>query len=311
MKKFEVIEDNGGGLTLVVFATDGTAEYIHHGYEYNLGQLTEDLRAIRDGADPANDWDRDVDDPQGWYDDLLSFHQGRDWEVVADNDGIYPGNMGCVAEIWRRRIGENSMEQPIIKFSERQLEILRQIRDNHNLDITIENDEGFVVKVSALTVSEEEETRYTIFPASSTIYDMDDGFMEHCLENLFLYILRCYFEDENEEDGEEEPQEDELTELTLSIRRVRNMHDISQIQSEYNKAELECVAELIARSDRFQKKFNDAFNDYLDLKNSSKTEEAEAAKDRIIQIINYVIEYDQKKQEREEDEILDVIKSSD
>ncbi len=38
MKKYQVVEDNGGGLTLVVFAGDGEIiEYIHSGYEYNPG----------------------------------------------------------------------------------------------------------------------------------------------------------------------------------------------------------------------------------------------------------------------------------
>lgn len=58
MKEYKVIEDNGGGLALVVFAEDGeTVEYIHTGYEYNPGQLTEDLAALKNGDDPVKDWD--------------------------------------------------------------------------------------------------------------------------------------------------------------------------------------------------------------------------------------------------------------
>ncbi len=34
MKKYQVIEDNGGGLTLVVFDENGYVEYLHNGYEY-------------------------------------------------------------------------------------------------------------------------------------------------------------------------------------------------------------------------------------------------------------------------------------
>ena len=34
MKKYEVIEDNGGGLHLVVFGVGGNVEYLHSGYEY-------------------------------------------------------------------------------------------------------------------------------------------------------------------------------------------------------------------------------------------------------------------------------------
>lgn len=58
MKEYKVIEDNGGGLALVVFAEDGeTVEYIHTGYEYNPGQLTADLEALKNGADPAKEWE--------------------------------------------------------------------------------------------------------------------------------------------------------------------------------------------------------------------------------------------------------------
>lgn len=34
MRKYEVIEDNGGGLTLVVFNENGDVDYLHSGYEY-------------------------------------------------------------------------------------------------------------------------------------------------------------------------------------------------------------------------------------------------------------------------------------
>lgn len=34
MRKYEVIEDNGGGLTLVVFNNNGIVDYLHSGYEY-------------------------------------------------------------------------------------------------------------------------------------------------------------------------------------------------------------------------------------------------------------------------------------
>lgn len=33
MRKYEVIEDNGGGLTLVVFNKNGKVDYLHSGYE--------------------------------------------------------------------------------------------------------------------------------------------------------------------------------------------------------------------------------------------------------------------------------------
>lgn len=102
MMNYKVIEDNGGGLALVVFAEDGeTIEYIHSGYEYNPGQLTEDLEALKNGDDPAKDWDgNELDSTEGMEnpEDLESWfpwsQKGQGWEVVADNDGIYPEDMG-------------------------------------------------------------------------------------------------------------------------------------------------------------------------------------------------------------------------
>ena len=102
MKNYKVIEDNGGGLTLVVFAQDEeTIEYVHTGYEYNPGQLTEDLENMKNGDDPARDWEGNElgselpKDFESWF----SWDQkGTGWEVVADNDGIYPEDMGAAAK---------------------------------------------------------------------------------------------------------------------------------------------------------------------------------------------------------------------
>lgn len=95
MKKYEVIEDNGGGLTLVVFNENGEVEYLHTGYEYVIGKLSDDLKYLKDGDDPANDWDGNEENPQEIYDNITSFEYG--WEIVADNDGIYPNKMGIAA----------------------------------------------------------------------------------------------------------------------------------------------------------------------------------------------------------------------
>ena len=96
MKKYEVIEDNGGGLILAVYGEKGVVEYLHGGYEYNTGQLTEDLNALKNGDDPIT-WDGNEDFPQEAYDNITSFEYG--WEIVADNDGIYPDKMGNAASI--------------------------------------------------------------------------------------------------------------------------------------------------------------------------------------------------------------------
>lgn len=105
MKEYKVIEDNGGGLALVVFAEDGeTVEYIHAGYEYNPGQLTEDLEALKNGDDPAREWDgNELDGTEGIEnpEDMESWfpwnQKGVGWETVADNGGIYPEDMGAAA----------------------------------------------------------------------------------------------------------------------------------------------------------------------------------------------------------------------
>lgn len=96
MRKYEVIEDNGGGLTLVVFNKNGKVDYLHSGYEYGKhGRLICDLEALKNGDNPVTDWDGNEDNPQAVYDNIVSFEYG--WEIVADNDGIYPDKMGCAA----------------------------------------------------------------------------------------------------------------------------------------------------------------------------------------------------------------------
>ena len=97
-KKFCVIEDNGGGLTLVIFDDNESdkVSYLHTGYEYIIGQLTNDLIEISNGSDPST-WDGYEENPQEIYDNITSFDYG--WEVIADNDDIYPEAMGTAGRI--------------------------------------------------------------------------------------------------------------------------------------------------------------------------------------------------------------------
>lgn len=105
MKNYKVIEDNGGGLTLVVFAEDADRiEYIHNGYEYNPGQLSKDIESLKNGDDPANEWEgNDLDDideienPEEFESWFPWVQKDVGWKVVADNDGIYPEDMGSAA----------------------------------------------------------------------------------------------------------------------------------------------------------------------------------------------------------------------
>lgn len=60
MNSWNVTENNGGGLTLNIFNDDDELIYIHSGYEYNVGQLTSDIRAMYEDSDDLinpEDWD--------------------------------------------------------------------------------------------------------------------------------------------------------------------------------------------------------------------------------------------------------------
>lgn len=91
-KIYQVIEDNGGGLTLAVFNENCDCEYLHGGYEYNIGQLTKDLESLKNGDDPKYDWEGNAENPIIAYDLLTGSDYG--YKVIADNDGIYHDNMG-------------------------------------------------------------------------------------------------------------------------------------------------------------------------------------------------------------------------
>lgn len=105
MKKYVVIEDNGGGLHLATFDNNGRCDYIHSHYEYISGQLLKDLDSLKHGANPVNEWDGNCggldweygSDPDELYENLVSFEYGH--EIVADNDGIYPEKMGFTASL--------------------------------------------------------------------------------------------------------------------------------------------------------------------------------------------------------------------
>lgn len=98
--KYQVIEDNGGGLHLYVFS-GAKCVWAHTGYEYSPGNLVADLDALESGDDPRRDWDGGADDPQETYDNTTSYEYG--WEIVADGGKnrrkLRKGRMGCAAQI--------------------------------------------------------------------------------------------------------------------------------------------------------------------------------------------------------------------
>lgn len=95
-KKFIIIEDNCGGLTLVVFDDNGSISYLRTGYEYILGQLTNDLIELANGSDPST-WYNCEENPEEIYNDFLSHEYG--WEIIADNDGLYSSKMGAAGRL--------------------------------------------------------------------------------------------------------------------------------------------------------------------------------------------------------------------
>ena len=106
MKKFAVIEDNGGGLALVVYDANGKIEYIHTGYEYNPGQISEDLKVLKNGGNPAKEWDGndlysvpEMEEPEELESWFPWEQKNIGWNIVADNDGIYPEKMGSAARL--------------------------------------------------------------------------------------------------------------------------------------------------------------------------------------------------------------------
>lgn len=97
--RYEVIEDNGGGLHLYVF-WGGKVIYATTGYEHRQGELIQDLVTLHDGTD-FNRWESNVAEPQAAYDNITSHVFG--WKLVANGEKgkgkLYKGNMGRAAQL--------------------------------------------------------------------------------------------------------------------------------------------------------------------------------------------------------------------
>ena len=98
--KYQVIEDNGGGLHLFVFRGRRVV-FAGHDYEFNPGDLSKyDLPGLDAGDDTAT-WESSAT-PQADYANLTSHEYG--WEIVADGRvgqqyKLYPDRMGRAAQI--------------------------------------------------------------------------------------------------------------------------------------------------------------------------------------------------------------------
>jgi hypothetical protein len=90
--KYEVIEDNAGGMYLFFFDIDGRVilglESIEHAEAGYLDYIT---------FSEAKTWDSQLGDPQATYDNLTAYEFG--WKVVAQDGEIYPERMGRAAQI--------------------------------------------------------------------------------------------------------------------------------------------------------------------------------------------------------------------
>ena len=102
--RYEVIEDNGGGLHLAVFDDNNKVAYIHSGYEYTKGSLVSSIEELKSDNNCMENWDGNCGgvkwefgtDPQALYDNITSYEYG--WKIVADNNGIYSDKMGYAAK---------------------------------------------------------------------------------------------------------------------------------------------------------------------------------------------------------------------
>jgi len=99
--RFDVLEDNGGGLHLLVYdGPEGDIVYLHSGYEYTVGTLHHDVLRLLEGTDIGG-WDgNEVKDGQvGLCDYFREGEEGNGWELVADEGNIYPRRMGTAARL--------------------------------------------------------------------------------------------------------------------------------------------------------------------------------------------------------------------
>ncbi len=87
-RRFVVIEDKKGNLYL--FAFDGVAlVYAHDEFEH--GALAKDLESLANGVDLSKMEGND-ENPAKLLSEVMSTEW--DWQIIADNNGIYPKLMG-------------------------------------------------------------------------------------------------------------------------------------------------------------------------------------------------------------------------
>jgi len=103
---FQVMEDNGGGLYLLIFNEDLEPIYMSTNFEYNRGELTKALVEIM-GETPSqiktiiSSWETSYD-LNSW--DIMEEYEKLTQDkigcfTIVDNQGIYPALMGNAGAI--------------------------------------------------------------------------------------------------------------------------------------------------------------------------------------------------------------------
>lgn len=103
---FQVMEDNGGGLYLLIFNEDSEIIFLSGGYEYEHTSLTNALisvssKTIDEAKSIVNSWKTNVND---FHNDRSNLNYTSIYErltqdkigvfTIVDNQGIYPALMG-------------------------------------------------------------------------------------------------------------------------------------------------------------------------------------------------------------------------
>lgn len=96
--RYQVIENNAGGLFLFVLTPDDKVVYCHGYYEYNPGRLSANLNSL-DAGDDVTLWDGNDEDGQTIYGELTDQGAQIVAEGAAGKRTLYPDLMGIAAQI--------------------------------------------------------------------------------------------------------------------------------------------------------------------------------------------------------------------
>jgi hypothetical protein len=105
-RTYQLIEDNGGSITVAVFDGDEVV-YLASGFEGNSSEEMADAIHDLDMGESIDSWDGCIDVANAGFETLTEAYEkwftpeamrNGGWSIVADQDGIYPANMGNAAK---------------------------------------------------------------------------------------------------------------------------------------------------------------------------------------------------------------------